>query len=63
MTFRTSYFVTLALRILKLGIWLTAQGISMYVYKIRVKKNRKFFEIPAALFFLSCKQKNQKKWV
>ena len=40
---------------------MTAQGISMYVYKIRVKKNRNFFEIPAALFFI-LQTKIQKKW-
>ena len=34
----------------------------MYVYKIRVKKNRNFFEIPAALFFFILQTKIQKKW-
>ena len=40
--------------------WLTAQGMSMYVYKIRVKKNIKFFEIPAALLFYLANKNSEK---
>ena len=35
----------------------------MYVYKIRVKKNRNFFEIPAALFFYLANKNSEKNGI